>query len=90
MTQSLIIPVKEVRGDKWGCLDRLCDDHEIVGYDFKLKNDQYSFAGGHRVRLYKVKGNVHFRVPIGVTFDISSVPVQPSHQGKSKKKRKTQ
>ena len=74
MSERVIIPVRQYGSQKWGWLSSLCDDHEIVGYDFRKVDENYSFAGGHRVRLYKVKGNVHFKVPTGATFDISAVP----------------
>lgn len=74
MSERITIPVREYGGAKWGWLSAICDDHEIVGYDFRKVNDNYPFVGGHRVRLYKVKGNVHFKIPTGAVFDISTVP----------------
>lgn len=74
MSQRVSIPVREHDRQKWGWLSALCDDHEVVGYDFRKISDQYSFIGGHRVRLFKIKGNVHFKIPTGVAFDISAVP----------------
>jgi hypothetical protein len=74
MSERVVVPVRVHKNQKWGWLSGICPDHEIIGYDFKLVNPQYSFLGDHRVRLYKVKGNVHFKVPIGASFDISAVP----------------
>jgi hypothetical protein len=38
-----------------------------------MVENKYSFAGGHRVRLYRFKDNVHWRIPAGVELDISRV-----------------
>jgi hypothetical protein len=81
MSQRVSIPVRQHDGHKWGWLSGTGQYyHEIVGYDFKKVDDQYTFLGGHRVRLYKVKGNVHFKVPTGAVFDIAAVaPAAPTH-----------
>jgi hypothetical protein len=81
MSEHVRIPVREYGREKWGWLSALCPDHEIVGYDFKMVDQNYSFVGGHRVRLYKIKGNVHFKIPSGIEFDISAVaPAAPRRQ----------
>jgi hypothetical protein len=74
MTQIIPIPIREHDGHKWGALALLQNNHEIVGYTFNRTNENYSFIGGHRVRLYKVSGNVHFKIPKAV-FDITAVKV---------------
>jgi hypothetical protein len=48
------------------------EQHEICGYSFNQKKD-ISFAGGHRVRVFRAEGNVHWRIPQGVQLDISRV-----------------
>lgn len=68
------VPVKTVGKDAWADLGALCLTHEIVGEHVERKNENFSFAGGHRVRLYKFKKNVHFKVPEGVSLDIADVP----------------
>jgi hypothetical protein len=68
------IPVSEYNGIKWGALSYLDRTHEIIGEKFNCSNEKYSFRGQHRVRLYKVSGNVHFRIPLKAEFDISGVP----------------
>jgi hypothetical protein len=47
--------------------------HEICCESGKLKNENFSFSGGHRVRLYQFKKNVHWRIPDGAELDISNV-----------------
>ena len=74
MSEQVSVPVRGYGSQKWGWLSALCPDHEVVGYDFRKIEDNYSFIGGHRVRLYKIKGNVHFKIPTGAIFNISSVP----------------
>lgn len=73
MTEKICIPIREVRGEKWGALSYLGPNHEIVGEDVKCVNYRYSFAGNHRVQLYRFKKNVHWRLPKGVDLDISEV-----------------
>jgi hypothetical protein len=80
MSERVSIPIRLHKNQKWGWLSAICPDHEIVGYDFKLVDAQYSFLGDHRVRLYKVKGNVHFKIPTGARFDISAVPAAAPQQ----------
>jgi len=38
-----------------------------------LKDNGYSFIGGHRVRRYAVKGNVNWKIPEGISLDVSAV-----------------
>ncbi len=67
------VPVKTVNGEQWADLGALAIAHDIVGEKVDKKDDSFSFAGGHRVRLYKFKKNVHFKVPTGTTLDITAV-----------------
>jgi len=80
VAQHITLPVKRVGSDHWAELGAVAPQwtHEICGEDVRLKDHNYSFAGGHRVRLYKFKKNVHWKIPTGVQLDISGVaPAQP-------------
>ena len=72
-TESIRIPVKTVNRKPWGQLWLFGDRHEFCGYDIRLREENFSFAGGHRVRLYVARGNVHWRIPEGVPLDITQV-----------------
>jgi len=73
MARHVQVPVKKVGKEEWGDLSVFGHSHEFVGEVCKLKDDKYSFAGGHRVRLYLFKKNVHWRIA-ATEFDISDVP----------------
>lgn len=73
MTDRISIPIKKVGTVSWGALAMLAEAHEICGEKVDCINDKFSFAGGHRVRLYKFKKNVYWKIPVGVTLDISAV-----------------
>lgn len=73
--EPIRVPLKEVNGEYWGELQRISDgQHFICGEKVKLVKENYSFAGGHRVRLYSFRKNVHWKIPIGVELDIADVP----------------
>lgn len=73
MTRSYIkVPIKRVGNQDWGDLDSLGLAHEICGETVKVRPD-LSFSGGHRVRLYYFKKNVHWKIPTGQSLDISDV-----------------
>lgn len=76
MSERISVPIKVVNGTKWADLSALALSHDIVGEKVYRANENFSFAGGHRVRLYKFKKNVHFKVPEGRELDISAVPSQ--------------
>lgn len=77
MTRKHIqVPIKVVGGQEWGDLDSLGLAHEICGESVKPRPD-FSFAGGHRVRLFYFKKNVHWKIPAGLTLDITDVAPQP-------------
>jgi hypothetical protein len=77
MAQHVLVPIKVVNKESWGDLSALGVTHEFVGETVKLKNDKYSFAGGHRVRLYHFKKSVHWRIS-SAEFDITDVkPAEP-------------
>lgn len=84
MADRVGVPVKLINNERWGQLSLLADQHYICGEDVRLKNQNYSFAGQHRVRLYSFKKNVHWKIPDGVQLDIANVtpaspPRRPQH-----------
>jgi hypothetical protein len=68
------VPVRMVGTVRWGALHYMADTHDICGEKVDCIDQKYSFAGQHRVRLYRFKKNVHWRIPIGVNLDIADVP----------------
>jgi hypothetical protein len=46
-----------VEGVRWGHLSVLSESHSICGESVHIK-ENYTFAAGHRVRLYTFKKNV--------------------------------
>jgi hypothetical protein len=73
MADYVRVPVKTVGTERWGQLSLLGDAHLICGETVKLKEANFSFAGGHRVRLYSFKKNVHWRIPESIGLDITAV-----------------
>ncbi len=73
MVSHVRVPVKEVRGQRWGALAYLSHNHEICGEEVRCIDSRYSFIGRHRVQLYKFRKNVFWRIPEGVSLDISKV-----------------
>jgi hypothetical protein len=74
------VPVIEHDGHRWAALVNFGKDHDITGERQSCINEKYSFKGGHRVRIYRIKKNVYWRLPSKITLDISDVParrVQP-------------
>lgn len=78
MAKHIKVPIKKVNGVDWGDLNALCLTHEFVGETVSPRPD-LSFQGGHRVRHYKFKKNVHWLIPVGITLDIASVE-QPARK----------
>jgi hypothetical protein len=74
MPDYVRVPIKTVGAEKWGLLSLLSDSHLICGESVRQKDENYSFAGQHRVRLYSFKKNVAFKIPEGVSLDIAGVP----------------
>ena len=72
MRSRIPVPVKIVNGERWGDLAALATSHEICAEKVNPKGN-ISFAGQHRVRLYKFTKNVHWKIPTGVELDISEV-----------------
>lgn len=73
MRKHISVPIKIVDGEQWGELRALGLSHDICGERVDKRKD-LSFAGGHRVRLYTFKKNVHWKIPTGVELDITEVP----------------
>ena len=73
MADHVQVPVKTMGSGRWGLLSSFGDAHLICGETVKLKDENYSCAGGHRVRLYSFKKNVHWRIPEGISLDIAEV-----------------
>lgn len=76
MTKYVQVPIVEHDGKKWGALAHLALDHEITCEStIKCINEKYSFRGGHRVRVYKFKKQVYWKLPSqAIEIDISDVP----------------
>ena len=77
MPSSVNVPVKKHDGYDWAEMNHFGNDHVICGERFIKQDESYSFVGGHRVRLYKIKQCVHWRLPQGVLLDIAAVPAAP-------------
>jgi hypothetical protein len=73
MAEYIQVPIKHVGTERWGQLSLLSDTHLICGEYVKLKDENFSFAGQHRVRLYTFKKNVHWRIPEGISLNIAAV-----------------
>ena len=77
--RHLRIPVKKINGDDWAEFSTLASTHYICGEVFKITDNHFSAAGGHRVRLYSVKHNVHWKIPATVIqLDIQEVAASPA------------
>lgn len=73
MRERVSVPVKIANKAKWGDLTVFGQTHDICGEVVKLTDSKFSFAGQHRVRLYRFRRNVHWKIPTGTDLDISSV-----------------
>jgi hypothetical protein len=73
MADSVRVPIKIVGTERWGQLSAFGENHLVCGETVRQKEANYSFAGGHRVRLYSFKKNVHWRIPEGAVLDIAGV-----------------
>ncbi len=78
MADHVRVPVKMLGTERWAQLSAFGDHHLVCGEEVREKNSDLTFAGGHRVRLYSFKKNVHWKIPSGVPLDIASVsPANP-------------
>jgi hypothetical protein len=73
MRGRVSVSVKDFNGENWGDLAVIAPTHDIVGEKVSKIEENFSFIGGHRVRLYRFKKNVHWKIPVGVLVDISAV-----------------
>jgi hypothetical protein len=73
MSERICLPLKVVNKEKWADMSVFGKDHLICAETFREKDQNYGFAGGHRVRLLSVKKNVHWKIPVGVQLDIAQV-----------------
>jgi hypothetical protein len=77
VTDKIVVPIRMYNGEKWGALTYIACGRplEVVAEQFEQKKDNFSLFGQHRVRLFKLKANIHFKLPPdAVTLDISNVP----------------
>lgn len=88
MRDRLSVSLKVFGSHKWGDLNAFGLTHEIVGETVSMKDQNFTFIGGHRVRLYSFKKNVHWRIPMGTELDISEVKPTPDVPAGSKKAQK--
>jgi len=85
MADHLPVPIRVIGADKWGALSWIHDaTFEIIGETVWQVAD-LSFAGQHRVRSYRFRKSVHFRIPDTVKLDISNV--QPAGDPKRSQRR---
>ena len=73
MSDRISIPVKTVNNERWAQLNNFGNNHIFCAERCTLKQENYSFAGGHRVRIYAAKNNVHWKIPAGIALDVSEV-----------------
>jgi hypothetical protein len=74
MADRIGVPVKVIDGVRWGQLNLIAESHLICGEIVREKNQSFTLAGQHRVRLYSFKKNVHWRIPDGISLDVTGVP----------------
>jgi len=74
-SDRICVPVKTINSERWAQLNVYGESHEVCAEKFKTKDNNFSFAGGHRVRLLSLKKNVHWKVPAGIALDIQEVKV---------------
>jgi hypothetical protein len=82
MRDRLTVSLKSYQGERWADLNSFGLTHEFCGEVVKMKDEKFSFLGGHRVRLYSFKKNVHWRIPSGIEVDISDVPALAAPAGR--------
>jgi hypothetical protein len=74
MPKRITVPIKTVGNDEWAQLSMFGQNHLICAEDFKVKDQNYTFAGQHRTRLLSLKKNVHWKIPAGTVLDVTGVP----------------
>lgn len=73
MKRFVQIPVKVVNGTQWGVFYKSGSGHELATYRPTITKKDVSFAGEHRMRLVKIKGDFYWRIPEGTVLDIGGV-----------------
>jgi hypothetical protein len=83
MSEFVRVPTRLVRGQRWANFNFLANKHRLCAEKYNTIAENVSHVGGHRVRLYELKGNVHWMVPDTV-IDITDVaPAEaPRRQGR--------
>jgi len=77
-TERICVPVIRQGGAVWAQLNYFGHSHIVAGESCWPKKEDFSYTGGHRVRLFAIKGNVHWKVPTGFPLDIAGVaPATP-------------
>ena len=78
MSGHIRIPVKTVNNEQWAQLNHFGPNHIFCGEKCTVKDQNYTFAGNHRVRLVSIKNNVHWKIPAGIALDLTDVqPATP-------------
>jgi hypothetical protein len=73
MVDHIPVPIKTVGKDRWGQLCLIADTFLICGESVDLRDQKFSFAGNHRLRLYRFRKSVNFKIPDGIALDIAEV-----------------
>jgi hypothetical protein len=80
MVNHISVPIIEYDGHKWAALAHYSKDHEITCEEqIKCLNQNYSFKNGHRLRLFKLKKQVYWKIP-PTALDITGVPPRRLHR----------
>ena len=87
MKKTLSFPVKKVGKDEWLDLTAHGLSHEFCAEKSHQK-PEYSFGGGHRVRHFAFRKNVHWLMPSGITIDIADVEPEVAAPGRRHNGRK--
>jgi hypothetical protein len=74
MPKKLSVPIKTIGADEWAQLTVFAKDHIFCAEECRVKEQNYTFAGQHRVRLISLKKNVHWKIPVGTPLDVTEVP----------------
>lgn len=75
MSEIIKVPIVLNGTEKWGALSHLTTGAiDVVAESGGIHSEKFTFKGQHRVRLYRLKKNVHFKVPLGTELNIAAVP----------------
>ncbi len=70
----IFLPIKRDGNKRWVLLGQIAPSHIILSEKCTQINENYSHFGGHRVRAWAVKGNVHWLLPDAAEeYDITGV-----------------